>query len=54
MFGTEIPPFFFFSGNKTFVISSGVMAPTQENTQEGTGKKAKNGENNQSLQSAHA
>lgn len=39
MFGTEIPPFFFFSGNIMFVIFSGVMAPTQENPEEGTEEK---------------
>jgi len=45
MFETKIPPFFFFSGNIIFIISSGVMAPIQEYTGEGTGGKAKIGEN---------
>lgn len=29
MFGTEIPPFFFFSGNIISVMSSVIMAPSK-------------------------
>lgn len=53
MFEVEIPPFFFFSGRIIFVISSSVMAPIQEYTGEGTGEKAKTGENNHSRQCVH-
>lgn len=53
MFGTEIPPFFYFSEDNSSVISLDIITLIQEATGEGMGRKAKVGQSNHSLQCVH-